>query len=58
MKTSDVEESAYGRGKDFPIVIASMPASTRERRFAFGVTVLLLVTRQGRVAVTIEIWTL
>ena len=44
MKTSDVEESAYGRGKDFPIVIASMPASTRERRFAFGVIVLLLVT--------------
>ena len=44
MKTSAVEELAYGRGKDFPIAIASMPASTRERRFAFGVIVLLLVT--------------
>jgi hypothetical protein len=43
MKTSDVEELAYDRREDFPIVIASMPASTRERRFAFGVIVLLLV---------------
>jgi hypothetical protein len=43
MKTSDVEELAYDRREDSPIVIASMPASTRERRFAFGVIVLLLV---------------
>ena len=44
MKTSSVEDLAYGRQKDFPIVIASMPASTRERRSALGVIVLLLVT--------------
>jgi signal transduction histidine kinase len=43
MKTSTVEELAYGRGQDFPIVIASMPASTRERRFAFRVIIFLLV---------------
>lgn len=44
MKTSSVEDLAYGRRQDFPIVIASMPASTRERRSALGVIVLLLVT--------------
>ena len=42
MKTSTVEDLAYGRRQDVPIVIASMPASTRERRFAFGVIVFLL----------------
>jgi hypothetical protein len=44
MKTNSVEDLAYGRRQDFPIVIASMPASTRERRSALGVIVLLLVT--------------
>ncbi len=44
MKTSSVEDLAYGRRQDFPIVIAGMPASTRERRSALGVIVLLLVT--------------
>ena len=43
MKTSTVEDLAYGRRQDFPVVIASMPASTRERRLAFGVILLLLV---------------
>jgi signal transduction histidine kinase len=43
MKTSTVEDLAYGRGQDFPLVIASMPASTRERRFAFGLIIFLLV---------------
>jgi signal transduction histidine kinase len=43
MKTSSVEDLAYGRPQDFPIVIASMPASARERRFAFGVIIFLLV---------------
>jgi hypothetical protein len=44
MKTSSVEDLAYGRRQEFPIVIASIPASARERRFAFGVIILLLVT--------------
>jgi signal transduction histidine kinase len=44
MKTSSVEDLAYGRRQDFPIVIASMPASTRERRSALGVIIILLIT--------------
>ena len=43
MRTSTVEDLAYGRRQDFPIVIASMPASTRQRGFAFGVIIFLLV---------------
>jgi len=44
MKTSTVEDLAYGRRQDFPVVIASMPASARERWFAFGVIIFLWVT--------------
>jgi hypothetical protein len=44
MKTSSVEDLTYGRRHDFPIVIATMPASTRERRSALGVILLLLIT--------------
>jgi Membrane-associated sensor, integral membrane domain len=43
MKMSAVEDLAYGRLQDFPIVIAGMPASTRERWFAFGLIIFLLV---------------
>jgi signal transduction histidine kinase len=40
MKMNTVEDLAYGR---LPIVITSMPASTRERRLAFGIIIFLLV---------------
>lgn len=43
MKTRTIEEFAYGGRKDFPLVIANIPASARERWFAFGVIIFLLV---------------
>ncbi len=43
MKTRTIEEFAYGGRQDFPIVIANIPASARERWFAFGVIIFLLV---------------
>jgi hypothetical protein len=43
MPKSTVGELAHEPGRDFPVVIANMPASAAERRVAFALIVLLFI---------------